>query len=85
MVLKYLKKVSINTIEDIKRTNKKPIKRGQEHLYIVKITPKDGTEGYYDTCYFHTWINIGGVYGTKNEIRVIERVKSKSTSKKVIN
>ena len=75
----------INTIEDIKRTNKKPIKNGQARLYIVKITPKDGTESYYDTRYFHTWVNIGGVYGSKDEIRVIERVKSKSTSKKVIN
>jgi hypothetical protein len=67
----------INTIEDVKRTNKKPIKNGQERLCIVKITPKDGSESYYDTYHFPTWVTIGGVYGTQNQMQVIERLKSK--------
>lgn len=62
-----------NTIKSVRKENKKPLRNGKEHLYVTKVIPKDGSTPYYTTHYFFEWITIGGNYGIKNEIWVIEK------------
>jgi hypothetical protein len=62
-----------NTIGEVRLKHKSWKKtEKQEVLFIVLVSEKDKTP-YYSAMYFPKWVEIGGVYGNKNDITIIEK------------
>lgn len=63
-----------NTITQVREKHKSWKKTNrQEVLFIVAVAKKNGTTPYFDVVYLPKWVDIGGIYGEKNELTVIEK------------